>query len=91
MYRYLLLSVFLFAGCAAITPYERTIQQGQLIEDATLEQIQVGMSLTEVQQLLGQSTITESSSNRIDYAIDRGDRVELLSIFHDGSQVVDIQ
>lgn len=90
MYRYLLLSVFLFAGCAAITPYKRDAQQGQIIETEQLNQLTVGMPLTEVTALLGQPTLTSSSLNRIDYAIEVDGEAKLLSIYHDDSVVTQI-
>lgn len=90
MYRYLLLSVFLFAGCAAITPYKRDAQQGQIIAAEQLTQLTVGMPLNEVNALLGQPTLVQSNNNRIDYAIEVDGESKLLSIHHDGETVTKI-
>lgn len=90
MYRYLLLTAVLLSGCAAITPHQQQIQQGQQITVQQLAELSVGMPLSEVQAVLGMSTLPNIEDGKVNYVIDQDGSAALLTLHHENGVVTEI-
>jgi outer membrane protein assembly factor BamE len=55
-------SIGLLGGCttAAIHPYRPPIQQGNVLDQATVKQLRVGMTSQQVETLLGKPVLTDT-------------------------------
>lgn len=49
----LFLLVFSLSACSWLSPYQRSLQQGNILDAASIEQLEVGMSEAQVLYLLG--------------------------------------
>lgn len=55
-------------GCGILSPRKPTIQQGNIIEPTTIEQLHVGMSKQQVRDLMGSPVLTNTfNQNRWEY------------------------
>jgi len=72
MIRYLIvaLSVALLSGCSYLHPYRPNIEQGNIVNANHVNQLRTGMSLTQVQKIMGGKPVLENTFNnsRIVYA-----------------------
>jgi len=65
--------IFIFALCtlsltACIKPFQPSIQQGNIINNSSLQEIQAGMSKQEILYILGSPMLTDPfNSDRWDY------------------------
>jgi len=64
----LFISLALLAGCEYLQPYRLNIQQGNYIESEDVEQVEVGMSRSQVRFLLGTPMVADPfNPERWDY------------------------
>jgi outer membrane protein assembly factor BamE len=54
-----LCSAVLLAGCSWLAPHRLTVNQGNVLEQETLEQVAVGMTRNQVRFLLGTPLVTD--------------------------------
>lgn len=54
---------FLMAGCSHIHPYHIPVQQGNVLEAKTVQQVKIGMSKHEVADLLGLPVLGDCFDN----------------------------
>lgn len=58
--------IFLLSGCGIV--YQADIQQGNVLQQSTIEQLKLGMTQEQVRYLLGSCVLqTPFQSNRYDY------------------------
>lgn len=68
-YFFIMVMVIGLAGCSIFKPYEVPIQQGNLIEDKTVKQLQPGMTKAQVRYLLGTPNLVNPYGNHTWYYI----------------------
>ncbi len=97
---YLLLAAFIsVSGCSSrlFTVYRIDVQQGNIVDPAKVEQLQIGMTKEQVQFLMGTPLITDVfHPDRWDYVYhlipDYGDNERRhVAIFFEGDSVVNIE
>jgi outer membrane protein assembly factor BamE len=84
----ILIACLMFAGCV----YRPPIQQGNILEESKITQLQTGMTRTTVRQLLGTPLATSPfTEDRWDYVYyhvkDKQTQLQSITIYFDGSQV----
>lgn len=64
----LILIAFILGGCSWLSPYQQSIQQGNILDSESIEQLQVGMTQEQVLYLLGSPLLTApNNSQQWDY------------------------
>jgi outer membrane protein assembly factor BamE len=97
----LLLCVFLFAGCSWVkfpSIHKVTVQQGNIVTQDMVDKIQIGMTKTQVQYILGTPLVIDTfDPSRWDYYYTRVDsknnktEQELSLIFDQDNSLVSLQ
>lgn len=76
---FLYLNIVLIGGCS-LHPYQPDIQQGNLISSSAKEQIKVGMSKQQVENILGEPVLSPTADNNR--------RVYVYTFQHNGGEIV---
>ena len=66
---FIMVIVIGLTGCSIFKPYEVPIQQGNLIEDKTVRQLQPGMTEAQVRYLLGTPNLVNPYNNHTWYYV----------------------
>ena len=94
--------IFIFALCtlsltACIKPFQPSIQQGNIINNSSLQEIQAGMSKQEILYILGSPMLTDPfNSDRWDYFYSRKDRnknettTRIVTVIFEGEQLKEL-
>ena len=94
--------IFIFALCtlsltACIKPFQPSIQQGNIINNSSLQEIQAGMSKQEILYILGSPMLTDPfNSDRCDYFYSRKDRnknettTRIVTVIFEGDQLKEL-
>lgn len=94
--------IFIFALCtlsltACIKPFQPSIQQGNIINNSSLQEIQAGMSKQEILYILGSPMLTDPfNSDRWDYFYSRKDRnknettTRIVTVIFEGDQLKEL-
>jgi outer membrane protein assembly factor BamE len=99
---FLLLSIALLGGCSALQgfslkPYRMNIQQGNYLEAEAVDQLEIGMTESQVRFLIGTPMVADPfNANRWDYVFffkvgrTRNEVVSRLTVWFEDGQVVRI-